>query len=80
MNYVCNFAEDINIFIVFILKLLFYNLSTQYLCAISYVQNIPATADWLSITITSSTYNKATLDCSLRFNLSRTKFHSQLWQ
>jgi hypothetical protein len=69
VNYVCNFAEDINIFIVFILKLLFYNLSTQYMCAISNVLNIPAPADWLPITTMSSTYNKATLDCTLQVSL-----------
>jgi hypothetical protein len=30
MNNVCNFAEDINIFAVFVLKLLLYNLSTKH--------------------------------------------------
>jgi hypothetical protein len=60
MNYICNFAEDINIFIVFILKLLLYNLSTQCKCAISSDLTFKLQQTG-SNTIMASIYNKATL-------------------
>jgi hypothetical protein len=68
MNNVCNFAEDINVFTVFILKLLLYNLSTKYskflyICSQQCILSIPHPIDCFPITIMCSTYNKAEVCC-----------------